>query len=377
MAGDPQRPWSGRASAAATIAARLRFDAVECRFDGHPAVAGITLEVAPGEIVCLLGPSGCGKTTLLRLAAGIERPSAGRILLDDRVVAGDGQFVPPEARNVGLMFQDFALFPHLSVLENVAFGLRALPKADARSAALAALERVGLARLADLHPHTLSGGEQQRVALARAIAPRPRVLLMDEPFSGLDVQLRELMREETLAILQETRATSVIVTHDPDEALMLGDRIAVMREGRIVQIDTAEELYRHPRDLFVARFFSEVNEVAVRVEQGRLTPNLGDVDIAGMREGETGVLCIRQRGIHLTEPGTGRAGRVRNVRFRGDLAVIEVAVAGLERPLKARVRDGHAPAKGADVGVIFSEGALLLFPDKPGPAGAGDGRRAP
>ena len=175
------------------------------------------------------------------------------------------------------MFQDFALFPHLSILDNVAFGLKSLPREDARREALAALARVGLERYAGDYPHILSGGEQQRVALARAIVPRPAVMLMDEPFSGLDVQLRERMQEETLALLRETRATCLIVTHAPAEAIRLGDRIAVMRAGRMIQAGKAEALYRNPADLFVARLFSEINEIPMRVTGGALAPRSGSL----------------------------------------------------------------------------------------------------
>ena len=197
------------------------------------------------------------------------------MLINGHEVAGPSRFVPPEERGVGLMFQDFALFPHLTILGNVAFGLKALPKAEARREALAALKRVGLANLADDYPHILSGGQQQRVALARAIVPRPAVMLMDEPFSGLDVQLREAMQEETLALLRETRATSVIVTHHPEEAMRIGDRIAVMRAGRLVQAGNAEELYHQPADLFVARLFSEINEIGYRVGGGGIDTPIG------------------------------------------------------------------------------------------------------
>ena len=261
--------------AAATFAARLTFEKLERRYGETRALDGVDLDIAPGEVVCLLGPSGCGKTTLLRVAAGIEKPSAGRVLINEREIAGPNRFVPPEERGVGLMFQDFALFPHLTILGNVAFGLKALPKAAARREALAALQRVGLAKLADEYPHILSGGQQQRVALARAIVPRPAVMLMDEPFSGLDVQLREAMQEETLGLLRETRATSVIVTHHPEEAMRIGNRIAVMRAGRLVQAGTAEELYHRPADLFVARLFSEINEIAYPVRGGRVETPLG------------------------------------------------------------------------------------------------------
>ena len=186
------------------------------------------------------------------------------------------------------MFQDFALFPHLSILANVAFGLKSLPKEDARREALAALARVGLERYADDYPHILSGGEQQRVALARAIVPRPAVMLMDEPFSGLDVQLRERLQEETLALLRETRATCLIVTHAPAEAIRLGDRIAVMRAGRLVQAGKAEALYRNPADLFVARLFSEINEIPLQCGGRRAAHADRRLRRAGPRRGRRG-----------------------------------------------------------------------------------------
>src|SRR5262245_53156052 len=193
-------PRMPRGRTPASIAARLTYDNVTHRYDAVTAVRDFSLDIAPGEIVCLLGRSGCGKTTLLRLAAGVEEPSTGRILINDREVSGAARFLPPEQRGVGLMFQDFALFPHLSNLANVMFGLKALPRADAEREARLALARVGLAEYANAYPHMLSGGEQQRVALARAVAPRPSVLLMDEPFSGLDRSLRDEVREETLAV---------------------------------------------------------------------------------------------------------------------------------------------------------------------------------
>src|SRR5215210_7022561 len=248
-----RRDPSERGRAGVTFAARLTFEAVSRRYGDSLALDQVSLDILPGEVLCLLGPSGCGKTTLLRIAAGVERPSEGRVLLNGQEVAGPARFLPPEQRGVGLMFQDFALFPHLSILDNVAFGLRFLTRSEAKAEALAALARVGLAHYASDYPHILSGGEQQRVALARAIAPRPSVLLMDEPFSGLDPRLREKMREETLAILHETRATSIVVTHDSEEAMRMGDQVALLRRGRVVQTGKALDLYRAPKDIFAAR----------------------------------------------------------------------------------------------------------------------------
>lgn len=325
------------------------------------ALSGVDLDIAPGEVVCLLGPSGCGKTTLLRLAAGIEKPSQGRVLINGLEVAGPNRFVPPEHRGVGLMFQDFALFPHLTILNNVAFGLKALPKAEARREALAALQRVGLKHLADEYPHILSGGQQQRVALARAIVPRPAVMLMDEPFSGLDVQLREAMQEETLALLRETRATSVIVTHHPEEAMRIGDRIAVMRRGRLVQAGRAEELYHQPADLFVARLFSEINEIAYPVGDGHVETPMGVIPTPGLAAGESATVCLRERGITLTSGGSGLAGRVLDVKFLGDVARLEVAVEGFDKPLKVRVREIDGWARGAEVRVVIDPARVLVF----------------
>jgi len=354
-----QRP-PGRA--AGTIAARLTFEQVERRYPTTTVLAGVSLDIAPAEVVCLLGPSGCGKTTLLRIASGIERPSGGRVLINDYEVAGPNRFVPPEKRNVGLMFQDFALFPHLTILDNVAFGLKSLPREEARREALAALVRVGLERTAGDYPHILSGGEQQRVALARAIVPRPAVMLMDEPFSGLDVQLRERLQEETLRVLRETRATCLIVTHAPAEAIRLGDRIAVMRAGRLVQAGKAEDLYRNPADLFVARLFSEINEIPFKVQGGALRTPIGAFAGPGLDEGDDAILCIRRRAIRIGAAGGGLPGRVLHARFAGDLAVIEIAVQGFERPLLTLVREWEVPQRGEEVSIAVDPESVLVFP---------------
>ncbi|MEZ5852454.1 MAG: ABC transporter ATP-binding protein [Hyphomicrobiaceae bacterium] len=351
-----------RTRARAAFAASLSFENVERRYSDKLALKGVSLDVAPGEVVCLLGPSGCGKTTLLRIASGIEKPSKGRVLISGREVAGPNRFVPPEERNVGLMFQDFALFPHLTILDNVAFGLRALPRDEALREARAGLERVGLARYADQYPHVLSGGEQQRVALARALVPRPSVVLMDEPFSGLDVQLRNRLQEETLALLRETRATSIIVTHNPEEAMRMGDRIVVMRDGRILQAGTLSQLYRDPVDLFVARLFSEINEIPWTVEGNALHTPVGTFVVPGLTHGETAMLCLRQRAIRLAPPGEGQPGRILHVKFLGDAAIVEAAVQGFEAPLKLRVRELEVPERREDVGVVVDPNRVLVFP---------------
>ena len=358
---------AGRRRAAAAFAAGITLEDVERRYGDHKALNGFSLDIPPGEIVCLLGPSGCGKTTLLRIASGIEKPSAGRVLINGSEVAGPNRFVPPERRSVGLMFQDFALFPHLNVLDNVAFGLKALPKSDAAREAMALLTRVGLAHKSDAYPHTLSGGQQQRVALARALVPRPSVMLMDEPFSGLDVQLRDTMQEETLSLLRETRSTSLIVTHHPEEAMRLGDRIAVMASGRLVQFGSAEELYHQPSELFVARLFSEINEVRVTVNEGRVETPAGRVPAPGLADGTAAILCLRERAITICpDPNGGTTApglqaRILQVRFLGDVTRYEVAVAGYDAPLKIRTQGAAGLNRGANVRIEIDPAHALVF----------------
>jgi len=355
------RGGGARGKAAVTFAARLTLEDLSRRYGDTLALDRVSLDIAPSEILCLLGPSGCGKSTLLRIAAGIERPSSGRVLLDGQEVAGPDAFVPPEQRGVGLMFQDFALFPHLTILDNVAFGLKSLTRREAKAEAHAALERVGLGHYANEYPHILSGGEQQRVALARAITPRPSVLLMDEPFSGLDLRLREKMREETLAILHETRATSIVVTHDAEEAMRMGDRVALMRRGRVVQTGKALELYRSPKDILAARTFSDLNELAARIDRGSALTPLGRFAANGLPDGTDAIVCVRQRGVRLLEAGQGVPARVLDARFLGDSALVEVAVQGLDAPLFARVKESDVPPQGAEIGVGIDSGAVLVF----------------
>jgi iron(III) transport system ATP-binding protein len=349
-----------RARTPATIAARLTYRGVTHRYGATPAVSDFSLDIAPGEIVSLVGPSGCGKTTLLRLAAGVERPSAGSILINEREVAG-GSFEPPERRGVGLMFQDFALFPHLSNLANVMFGLKWLPNAEAEREARAALDRVGLAKYADLYPHMLSGGEQQRVALARAVAPRPSVLLMDEPFSGLDRRLRDQVREEILHVLRESHVTCVIVTHDAEEAMLLADRIALMRAGRLVQEGEPRALYREPVDLFAARLFCELNEIPAVVHDGVAVSAAGRFPAPDLAEGSAAVVAIRPQGISLRPTGTGLAGRLESRRFLGEVEQISLTVNGIAEPLTARVRERVYLPPRSEVGIAIDPAEVLVF----------------
>jgi len=265
---DPEPP-------AAAVA--LELSEVTRHYGPETAVTDLDLAVREGELLTLLGPSGCGKTTTLRMLAGLERPDDGVIRVGDRVVAGaDTAFVSPEDRDVGLVFQDFALFPHLSVAENIAFGLSDSQETDARVEEL--LDLVGLEAQRDATPDELSGGQRQRVALARSLAPEPRVLLLDEPFSNLDVRLRERMRDEVRAILKEAGVTAVSVTHDQEEALSISDRVAVMHDGRIEQVGRPEEVFEHPESRFVASFLGQAGFLRARFSDGRAATGIGQLE---------------------------------------------------------------------------------------------------
>ncbi|MCC0043783.1 MAG: ABC transporter ATP-binding protein [Brucellaceae bacterium] len=351
-----------RVTAGVTFAARLSFEDIRHSY-GPDAVTlrGVTLSAEPGEVLCLLGPSGSGKTTLLRIAAGIEAQTSGRVLLNDREIAGPDAFLPPEKRSIGLVFQDFALFPHLSIVDNVRFGLTALSRAEGRKEALIALERVGLAGYADAFPHVLSGGEQQRVALARAMAPRPSVLLMDEPFSGLDSRLKDSVRAETLAILRQSRATAIVVTHDAEEAMRLGDRIALLKDGGLVQAGTAEELYEKPVDLFTAGFFSELNILPGRAKAGSVETPVGTFPAPGHDDGAPVDVAIRLSGFDVSEGGGALHARVRSRRFLGVVELLELAVPGVDVPVRARVRVGELPSRGRDIWVTVRPRDVLVF----------------
>ena len=233
------------------------------------AVSDVSFVLERGEIIALLGPSGCGKTTTLRLIAGFERPDEGQVILNDRVMADRTTFVPPEKRGISMVFQDHALFPHLTAKQNVLFGLNKQPKPAAQEKATSMLRLVGLEHLSERYPHELSGGERQRIALSRALAPNPVLLLLDEPFSSLDADMRVEVREQVRGILKASRATAVFVTHDQEEALYMGDRIAVFNRGRIEQIDIPQHVFHAPNSRFVADFIGSTDFITGEVvEQG-------------------------------------------------------------------------------------------------------------
>jgi iron(III) transport system ATP-binding protein len=350
---------------------RVQAKSLTRRLGGRAVVDDVSLSITAGQVTCLLGPSGCGKTTTLRMIAGVERPDAGRVLIDGQDVTD----TPPEARGVGLMFQDFALFPHLTVAQNVAFGLSGdKPSRVKRAGEL--LEKVGLSGFGAKHPHELSGGEQQRVALARALAPRPRVMLMDEPFSGLDNRLRDGIRDSTLAILKDEGTAVLLVTHEPDEAMRMADEIALMRGGRIVQQGAPYNVYNAPVDKAAAAFFSDINVIRGKVHGALTATPFGDFLTPGHAD-DTGVeIIIRpqhlkidfDRGGRGPNPtpvdGTPARGTVTRARYMGRESLVDFAMDFEGAVLTASVPGVFLPKPGTVLWLMIRRDRCFVFEAK-------------
>jgi iron(III) transport system ATP-binding protein len=349
-------------------------------FAGHSAVRDLSLGVVRGEVLALLGPSGCGKTTTLRLIAGLEAPDSGEIFLDGRCVAGPQTWSPPERRRVGMVFQDFALFPHLTVAANIAFPLHHAPVEHRRARVAEMLRLVSMDGLADRYPHQLSGGQQQRVALARALAAEPAVVLLDEPFSNLDADLRAQMRLQVRSILKQVGTTAVFVTHDQEEALYMGDRVAVLHAGRLEQVAAPEELYLAPASRFVAEFMGAAFFLPATITPSGLETEIGFVpQPVALRPGTRVEVAVRPDDLTLVPDGPaetynerpdvtggffsplpdGRA-RIISCAFRGDAYLYEVQL-----PSGTRVRcegphfERYTP--GATVIVSLTPGHPLAY----------------
>ena len=347
--------------------AEIAFQSVTRRFATTTAVAGVSFTVPAGAFFALVGPSGCGKTTVLRLIAGLERPDAGTIALGGRVVAGAGRFVEPAQRDLGMVFQSYALWPHMTVAGNIAFGLglRGLSKAEQRARTAEALALVGLEGHADRRPHELSGGQRQRVALARSLAMRPALILLDEPLANLDAHLRQAMLAEFRRIHRQARTTFVFVTHDQNEAMALADLVAVMDRGRMQQIAPPQALFARPASAMVARFVGQGRTVPVEVlgaEGERLRVRLmgRDLVLPGAAPAGPGWLCLRARDLTLDAvPGHPRlAGRVADLRFEGGDYMLSVDLEGAGADL-IEVRSAAPVEPGTEVALGLTGGWVL------------------
>ncbi|HEX2154476.1 MAG TPA: ABC transporter ATP-binding protein [Acidimicrobiia bacterium] len=343
---------------------RLVVEGVSKTFGGQPILSGVDLTVEAGSTVVLLGPSGCGKTTLLRIVAGLETADSGSVSLGERRLAGSSLHLPAERRRIGMVFQDWALFPHLDVAANVGYGLDREERNSGRVEET--LELVGLDRFGSRMPHTLSGGQQQRVAIARAIAPRPEALLLDEPFSNLDAALRAQVRSDTHALLHEIGVTALFVTHDQEEAFVLADEVAIMRDGRIRQQGDPDVVYSHPVDPWVAAFVGDANVFDVDAAGGVASSPVGTLSLADRVDGFCRVL-VRPEELEI---GPGDEGEVVAVEYYGHdttyrvaLPETEVVVRAMSRP---RVRVGDR------VQVAYRGPEVVVFPaaDTPTPVGA-------
>ncbi|MEQ7010839.1 ABC transporter ATP-binding protein [Actinopolymorpha sp. B17G11] len=332
-------------------------------FGDAAVLRGVDLTVGKGTLAAVLGPSGCGKTTLLRIIAGFCRPDAGEVLLDGRVVAGPAGVEPPERRRIGVVPQEGALFPHLSVGRNVAFGL---PRGRRRTARVPEmLDLVGLGGYAERMPHELSGGQQQRVALARALAPEPALVLLDEPFAALDSALRATVRSDVRAALHAAGATAVLVTHDQQEALSMADLVAVLRDGRVVQAAPPAVLYGEPGDVEVATFVGEANVLDAVLRDGRVANSpLGEVTVRRSLPSGPGVVVIRPEQVRVEAAGHGVAAEVSGGEFYGHDALVRLSVrqdGGTPVQVTARVQGAPAPPVGAEVGLVVV-GEAEFFP---------------
>jgi iron(III) transport system ATP-binding protein len=364
MSDIPTSPGAANTADTATVVA---CRGLSKRFEQVVAVEGVDVDVRAGELLALLGPSGCGKTTTLRLIAGFERPDAGSIVLDADTVAGPGAWFPPEKRRVGVVFQDFALFPHLTVAANVGYGVRDRKRRTARVGEL--LDLVGLSAEGSRYPHELSGGQQQRVALARALAPEPAIVLLDEPFSNLDASMRIQVRGEVRAILSEAKATAVVVTHDQEEALSLADRVAVMRAGRLLQADTPLDLYARPADRFVATFVGDADVIPGHADDGAVVTAVGRLPVADPpghpTRGSVDVI-VRPERVRLRLDSAGE-GVVDGITYFGHDQLVAVALSDGTR-VRARMGPARAFEPGDRVSVSIA-GDVTAFAAETTPAG--------
>ena len=351
---------------------RLEVKNLSRSFGNLTVVDKISFQIFSGQVTCLLGPSGCGKSTTLRMIAGVEKPSSGQIFVDEELTSNAYFQVPPEARSIGLMFQDFALFPHLNVQQNVYFGL-AGSKEFKEKRSLDLLERVGLAHLAFNYPHSLSGGEQQRIALIRALAPQPKIMLMDEPFSGLDDRLRDEVRDETFNLLRSEDAAVLMVTHDPQEAMKVADEIALMRDGKILQRGAPYNIYNAPVDLKALQFFSDANSIQATLKGSLADTPFGQFFAPGLADGTDIDIVFRPQHIRIdfdrkgqgplptASQGVAARGIVKRARFVGNESLIEFEM-DFGSTIKATVPNVFLPSIGHPLWLTVPRDKCYIFP---------------
>ena len=351
---------------------RLEVKNLSRSFGNLTVVDKISFQIFSGQVTCLLGPSGCGKSTTLRMIAGVEKPSSGQIFVDEELTSNAYFQVPPEARSIGLMFQDFALFPHLNVQQNVYFGL-AGSKEFKEKRSLDLLERVGLAHLAFNYPHSLSGGEQQRIALIRALAPQPKIMLMDEPFSGLDDRLRDEVRDETFNLLRSEDAAVLMVTHDPQEAMKVADEIALMRDGKILQRGAPYNIYNAPVDLKALQFFSDANSIQATLKGSLADTPFGQFFAPGLADGTDIDIVFRPQHIRIdfdrkgqgplptASQGVAARGIVKRARFVGNESLIEFEM-DFGSTIKVTVPNVFLPNIGHPLWLTVPRDKCYIFP---------------
>ncbi|WP_293441184.1 ABC transporter ATP-binding protein [Planktotalea sp.] len=357
------------------IPARLEIKRLTRQFNGACVVDDVSLSIQAGQVTCLLGPSGCGKSTTLRMIAGVDRQDSGEIWVDGTLVC-DGSFsMPAEQRGIGLMFQDFALFPHMSVADNVAFGLSG-PRAEKRLRVEELLNKVGLMRLIDAYPHQLSGGEQQRVALARALAPRPKIMLMDEPFSGLDNRLRDGIRDETLTLLKDEGTAVLLVTHEPEEAMRMADEIALMRAGNIVQRGAPYNIYNSPADLEAVGFFSDINVIQSSANGALADTPFGQFLAPGVPDGADVDIVFRPQHVKIdfdrggkgplptVSDGVAAHAIVQRARFIGSQSLVEFIMDDGETVIHATVPNVFLPKAGTPLWLTIRRDRCFIFQSK-------------
>ena len=340
---------------------RLRVNSISWTNGNNKILDDVSFSLYPGEVLCLLGDSGCGKTSLLRVLSGLDKQDVGEIYINEDPISSGKINMPPESRPISLIFQDYALFPHMTVYQNIAYGLKDLNKPQKKLKIDKVLMDLGLIQYSEKYPHELSGGEQQRVALARATAPEPVILLMDEPFSGLDRSLREYIREETISVLKNSESAVILVTHDPEEAMLMGDRIALMRDGKIIQIGSNDELIFQPVNDYTVSTFSNVNTYKTRVESKKVQTPFGEFSVTNIDEGNEVKVLIRDQAFNLTEPSKKNCYIVKQIDFTGENTRIQLTPTGSEDIVKITVPGLSSVRINDNIGLTVDERFVHIF----------------